>query len=109
LSTPTPPVIPTAGPLTLAVNPALLGAAGRPLHLVAAELRSASAALRSAWDAAARALAAQRTGQALAAGAFPSLAGCAASLDAFGMALQQAAAVYDAADATAVPAPRTPR
>jgi hypothetical protein len=110
MSTPTQPVIPTGAPLTLAVDPSLLKAAGRPLHVVAADLRSASEGLRSAWDAAARALAAQRTGQVLAscqAGAFASLAGCAEALNAFGNALQRAGELYQAADATAVPASGT--
>jgi hypothetical protein len=106
MSTPTQPVIPTGGPVTLSVDPSLLNAAGPALHVVAADLRSASEGLRSAWDAAARALAAQRAGHALAtcsAGAFASLAGCAESLDAFGTALARAGEVYKAADATAVP------
>jgi hypothetical protein len=108
---PTLTLLPTGGLLTLTVDPSLLSAAGRPMHVVAAELRSASAALRLAWDAAARALAGQRTGQALAScpGFLAALLGGADSLDGFGAALQRAADVYRDADAKAVSASATPQ
>ncbi len=108
---PTPSLLPSASPLTLTVDPSQLSAAGRPLHVIAAELRSASVALRLGWDAAARALAGQRTGQTLAncPGFLASLVGCAESLDGFGTALQRAADVYRDADTKAIGAPAKPQ
>ncbi len=90
MSAPSFPVLRSAD--AFSVSPAALAAASHPLTALAGGLRSAGPAFAAAWAGAAHVLAAQHTGQALAAcqsGVVSGLAGCASSMEALGRMLRK--------------------
>lgn len=100
---------PAPPPPKLTVDPSRLAAAAAPLLAAGRTLRATVPALRSAWDAAAHALFAQRTGAALEAcqpSAVAAVVACAESVEMFGDDLQRAATLYRFAESGAVPARR---
>ncbi|HEX4017040.1 MAG TPA: hypothetical protein VHX15_09915 [Frankiaceae bacterium] len=97
-------VQPGVAPFAFAVQPAALASAPAGLLQRALLLRAGSAALFSAWDQAAAALAGCRTGALLAAtrpGSSAAVDGCAASVEALASSLRLSATIYASAESAA--------